>query len=171
MLKGERIVLRQIESEAEYKDYLMRLNQLEHRAITDHTELVSIPKMLQAFHQGDLWTKDYGRLFIQVDDRLIGDLSFTRKSELEISIGYRMISLDHKRKGYMTEALKLFIKYLFDSIPLITRLSLLTAEDNLPSRKLAEKCGFSQEGVLRQAYFYRGKICNWILYSILREET
>ncbi len=71
----------------------------------------------------------------------------------------------------MTEALNLFSKYLFETVPLITRLSLYTAENNSPSRKLAEKCGYTLEGILRDAYFYRGKMFNWAIYSILRSEV
>ena len=70
----------------------------------------------------------------------------------------------------MTKSLRLFSSYLFETIPLITRLSLFTAENNISSRKLAEKCGYKQEGILRDAYFYRGNICNWVIYSLLRDE-
>ncbi len=50
-------------------------------------------------------------------------------------------------------------------------LSQETAENNIASCKLAEKCGFKREGVLRNAYFYRGSICNWVVYSLLKDEV
>jgi ribosomal-protein-alanine N-acetyltransferase len=63
----------------------------------------------------------------------------------------------------MSEALPLFSAYLFATIPHVTRLVLLTAADNAASRRLAQKCGYVQEGVLRQANFYRGRLVDWVL--------
>lgn len=110
-------------------------------------------------------------LITNISDEIIGDISFSKTTDFELNIGYRLFENKNRKKGYMTQALKLFSKYLYSTIPSVTRLSLYTAEDNIPSRKLAEKCGFVQEGILRNAYFYRGKICNWIIYSLLREDV
>ena len=63
-----------------------------------------------------------------------------------------------------------FSAYLFATIPCITRLKILTAVDNIGSRKLAEKCGYIQEGIMRNAYFYRRNLCDWVIYAMLREE-
>lgn len=171
MIKGQKITLRLYRSIDEINKVLETFNYLETRALTDHTELYQPQQLWTEFEQNGLWSKDKGTLVItNSDDEIIGTISFHRTTEQELSIGYRVYSDEHRGKGYMTEALTLFSSYLFLTIPFITRLSLLTAQDNIPSRKLAEKCGYTQEGILRQAYFYRGKICNWVVYSILRDE-
>lgn len=74
-----------------------------------------------------------------------------------------------KGKGYTTEALKIFTAYLFELKP-IKRLEIQLSKDNIPSRKVAEKCGFVYEGLKRQSVFSRGKYEDSLLFSLLREE-
>jgi len=171
MIKGSKIILKLIESQEELLEKIELQNRLEDRALTDHTELVSLNKAIKAFNDHGFWQTESGTMLItDLEGHLIGDIGYKKSTDMELQIGYRMLSETARGKGYMTEALNLFSVYLFETIPLITRLSLLTAEDNIPSRKLAEKCGFVQEGILRNAYFYRGKICDWVIYGLLREE-
>ncbi len=171
MISGNKIIIRLFKDEDEVVEYHNSENQLVERAVTDHTEIFPMCKRLAVFRETGFWGKDSGSMLIATKDgRPVGSIGFIRKTEFELSIGYRISRAGDRNKGYMTEALKLFSSYLFKTVPFITRLMLVTADDNLSSRKLAEKCGFTQEGVMRKAYFYRGKICDWILYSILREE-
>ncbi len=172
MITGKSINLSLIKSESEIIKINDIYNILEERSLTDHTEIYSKVKIMQSFNENGLWSSNSGSLLITTkEDKIIGLISFNRKTEFELSIGYRIYNTHDRKKGYMTEGLNLFTAYLFKTIPLITRLSLYTAENNIASRKLAEKCGYTQEGLLRNAYFYRGDICNWIIYSVLREEV
>jgi RimJ/RimL family protein N-acetyltransferase len=172
MLKGNKVTLRLFKDENEVIDDLANLNNLDERAITDHTEIYSEISRLKQFREDGSWSKDSGVMAITIeDDKIIGSIGFYTTSEFEKCIGYRIPEEKYRGKGYMSEALTLFTSYLFTTIPLITRIALRIAENNTPSRKLAEKCGFTQEGILRKAYFYRGKMHNFVLYSILREEV
>ncbi len=172
MLTGNKVDLRLFHDENEVLKYAEIFNNLEGRAATDHTEIYSPVRQIKKFNDTGLWSNDQGTLLITTkEDIIIGSIGFSRKTEFELAIGYRIIENEHRNKGYMTEGLNLFTQYLFSTIPLITRLSLYTAEDNTSSRRLAEKCGFKQEGILRDAYFYRGKMCNWVIYSLLRCEV
>lgn len=171
MIIGENINLRLFNSEDDVHYYFSALNNLEERSITDHTEISSLPMRIKTFHENGFWSQKNGTLLItSKEDKIIGTIGFCRKTEFELSIGYRIPEKINRGRGFMTEALQMFSSYLFETVPLITRLSLYTAEDNTASRKLAEKCGYKEEGILRNAYFYRGKICNWVIYSLLREE-
>lgn len=171
MIIGKKVTLKQLGSEGDIQEIYKIYNNLEERSLTDHTEIYAVNNLLIRFRENGLWSKDAGMLKIVTNSgELIGTISFNRKSEFELTLGYRVLKTESRNRGYMTEALTLFSSYLFQTIPLITRLALYTAEDNIASRKLAEKCGYTLEGTLRNAYFYRGKICNWVLYSILREE-
>lgn len=172
MISGKKVNLRLFKCEEEVREYFEDYNDLNERAITDHSELFSPLRAVDSFKENGWWSKDYGELVVTDNqDNPLGVISFSSKTELEFSIGYRINKKENRGKGYMGEALKLFSSYLFNSNPFITRLSLCTPEDNTPSRKMAEKCGYKLEGILRNAYFYRGKICNWTLYSILRDEV
>lgn len=171
MIKGKKTILRLFNSEDEVRFYFNIFNNLEERSNLDHSEISSPVKVINSFSGSGWWSKDYGNLLITtIDGEMIGTISFSRISEYELSIGYRLLKEKDRGHGYMSEALSLFTDYLFETFPGIARLSLKTAEDNTPSRKLAEKCGFTLEGILRDAYFYRGKICNWTLYSKLKRE-
>lgn len=171
MINGKKENLRFFESEEEVESYFQHYNNLEERALTDHTEISSPLKKVKSFNENGWWSKDSGCLAVTTKDgKIVGSIIFSRKTEMELSIGYRLLKTKDRNNGYMGEALGLFSKYLFETIPLFTRLTIFTPEDNTPSRKMAEKCGYKLEGILRNAYFYRGKICNWTLYSLLREE-
>lgn len=72
-------------------------------------------------------------------------------------------------KGVATRVVKLMIQYCFDEL----NLHCLTAnviERNSESRKLWEKLGFRQDGILRDRVFKNGKYHNAIAYSLLKEE-
>lgn len=169
MIKGKNICLRMFDNLEEIKTYVQEMNQLEMRSEFDHTELTSQRNLINAFQSGQLWSDDYGLLQVILDQKCIGTINYKKESEYELSIGYRIVDSSARGKGYGYEMVDLFVKYLFNTKP-ISRISLYTAENNMPSRKLAEKCGFTQEGILRQAYFYRGIMHNWVIYGLLRGE-
>ena len=172
MIKGKRIKLQLFKDEAEVASYYESYNQINERAITDHTEIVSLDARIQDFRKSGLWTKERGLMaLVDMSDTIIGAFSFHKSDDFELEIGYRIVTASARGSGYGSEALPLFSSYLFNCHPEITRLKIRTAEDNLASRHLAEKSGFQQEGILRQAYFYRGHMTNMVIYSLLRSES
>jgi RimJ/RimL family protein N-acetyltransferase len=84
-------------------------------------------------------------------------------------VGFVVFRREDRRKGYTTEALRIFSAYLFELKP-IPRLQLGTHVDNVAARRVAEKCGYKLEGTLRQAWFARGTYVDYALYSLLRDE-
>ncbi len=172
MITGKKINLRLFRDEQDVLIRIEKYNDLSNRAITDHTEIYNSNTNMKKFQETGFWGKDNGCLLVTTKkDEIVGSISFSRTTDFELGIGYRMYDNKYRNKGFMSEALTLFSAYLFETVPHITRLMIITADDNTPSRKLAEKCGYTQEGVHRKAYFYRGKICDWIQYSMLREES
>ena len=70
-------------------------------------------------------------------------------------------------KGYGTDAVHTMVSYAFQEL----RMNCIYCnilEDNKASRKLFEKCGFEQEGVLRSRVFKGACYRNVCCYSILR---
>jgi RimJ/RimL family protein N-acetyltransferase len=86
-----------------------------------------------------------------------------------VEIGYTMFAPHQRRQGIMTEALSLCADYLFQSTK-IHRIQLIIAEGNIASERVAQKCGFTYEGMARQAMFARGRHCDMKIYSLLRHE-
>lgn len=73
-------------------------------------------------------------------------------------------------KGYMPEAVKRVISYTFDVLN-VDVIMLRTADDNLKSQRVAEKCGFTYEGTLRHSFrTYNGQIREVRCYSLLKNE-
>jgi ribosomal-protein-alanine N-acetyltransferase len=75
----------------------------------------------------------------------------------------------HKNKGYMSEALPNIIKYGFASMGL-HRIAAFIADNNLPSKKLLIKYGFTKEGVMRQDYVVNSINEDSDVYSLLKPE-
>ena len=170
MLKHTQVTLRLVQDEDDCRRLIAAYNDLSERAQTDHTEIKSLNTLLKDFRNDGLWGDDHGTLLITTpDDEIIGSLTFTRISEFELEIGYRLFRQSDRNQGYVSEALPLFSAYLFETKP-IRRLRVQAASDNIGSQKVAEKSGFKREGVLRQAYFYRGRMCDSVIYGLLREE-
>lgn len=172
MLSGKKVNLRLFRNEADVRAVYDAFNELAERAPTDHTQIYPVNKRIEKFRETGFWTSTQGHLIITTKvDEMVGTISFVRTTDFELEIGYRVCKHEHRRKGFMSAALSLFSAYLFTTFPHITRLAIKTAADNVGSRKLAEKCGFVQEGVLRRAYFYRGAICDFVVYGLLREDS
>ena len=171
MIRGQRIRLRQVRSEAECAEWIAAHNELSDRASTDHLDLVSLPTVIRRFREDGLWGKERGTLFLETtDNRIAGLISFHRTSEFESEIGYRIFRSEDRGQGFMREALPLFSAYLFATISTLTRLRIMTVAENEASCRLAEASGYAREGVFRNAYFYRGRMVDWVAYGLLRED-
>ena len=85
-----------------------------------------------------------------------------------LEIGYYMI-LAERKKGYCTEAVKLFVDFLF-LLQAIERIQAATDNRNKASQRVLEKAGFTKEGILRKGVFMKGDWVDISLFSILRGE-
>ncbi len=73
-----------------------------------------------------------------------------------------------RRHGYVSEALRAVARHAFGSG--LVRLELLAAVDNVASQRVAERCGFTREGVMRQARPVPGGRADMVLFSLLAGE-
>lgn len=88
-----------------------------------------------------------------------------RSTELGIVIGMK----EHLGKGYGTEAIKVLQDFVFNSLNL-NRLQLEVYDYNERAYKCYMKCGFKEEGRLRERYFKKGRYSDTIYMSILKRE-
>lgn len=124
------------------------------------------------FLETGYWQDGLGRMaIVDKEDVLQGQLLCFRPSSYmdALEIAYIILRPQSRGKGYMSEALRLFTDYLFD-IHNTKRIQLTVIPGNESSRRVAEKCGFKREGVLRQALFQEGRLTDLEMYSLLRDE-
>ena len=82
-----------------------------------------------------------------------------------------VLSEDYWGKGYMTEALKRIIKYVFEEVK-IDLLSAFCFPHNTRSKCVLERCGFQYETTIKQGRkIYTGQVFDTVCYSILAEEN
>lgn len=86
-----------------------------------------------------------------------------------LEIGYQIFDEKNRNKGYATEAVNVFVNHLFESKQL-NRIEIRIAVGNLASEKIAQKNGFTHEGISRQAAFSKGMHHDMHIYSKLRSE-
>jgi ribosomal-protein-alanine N-acetyltransferase len=104
------------------------------------------------------------------EDRIIGTCGFHNysKEHYKTEIGYELAP-EYWRQGIMTEVLRAVIKYGFEQLKL-NRLEAFIDPDNISSRKLLEKSGLSEEGLLREYFFEKNIFVDAVIYSILKKE-
>jgi RimJ/RimL family protein N-acetyltransferase len=87
----------------------------------------------------------------------------------EYEIGY-IADVDHEGKGYVTEAALAALHFAFEQLG-AHRVRLECDDTNLRSRKAAERCGFIQEGHIRENKWNAdGSISGTLHYGLLRGE-
>jgi len=80
------------------------------------------------------------------------------------------IDKNHEGKGVISKALKEIIDYCFSTLKL-NKLFLRTAMDNEGSKKVAEKNGFVQEGILRKDFMTKeSELIDVIYYGLVNEK-
>lgn len=72
-------------------------------------------------------------------------------------------------KGFITEAVHELIRFGIEDIG-FNRVQISCRENNLPSKKVIEKCGFTYEGNLRRFFKYNDKFYDRLFFSILADE-
>lgn len=89
-------------------------------------------------------------LFAKDSGRLIGacGLHRTNWDVPKTEVGY-WVRASASGKGYITEAVKTLVAFAFAALR-AERIELVTDAENLASRRVAERCGFTLEGVLRR---------------------
>lgn len=103
-------------------------------------------------------------------DRHLGNISIWQVSRMGrvAEIGY-WVRTDATSSGVATEATTRLIELGFDELHM-NKINLRIAAGNRGSERVAEKLGFSREGVLREELFIRGDWVDHTLYSLLERE-
>jgi ribosomal-protein-alanine N-acetyltransferase len=169
VLTGQRVILRTVrETDLEGLYDLIA----DVRTIGDHWSLRvgSESEWLKGFRRDGWWTDHFGRMLLtDREGRLLGYLNYYKPSHSYdgLEIGYRIFRPEDRGQGFMTEAIPLFVAYLFSAKP-IERIQALASSENAGSCRVLERSNFTLEGTIRRAHFNRGSYEDLRMYSILR---
>lgn len=103
---------------------------------------------------------------LHIGNVYLTDINYVnRTAESHILIGNK----DYWGQGYAREALLQILHYGFEERGLNRVYAHINA-DNAASLRMHEKCGYTREGILRQAVFKNGRFKDVVVMSILKEE-
>lgn len=83
--------------------------------------------------------------------------------------GMKLAKTDKRHKGIGTDTVMAIMKYAFNELQL-NRLNGSWFEDNLPSKSMYMKCGWKEEGRLREYIYKNGKYKDLITTGILKSD-
>jgi ribosomal-protein-alanine N-acetyltransferase len=110
--------------------------------------------------------------FRMSDDALIGGctLSNVRRGVTQCcALGY-WIGVPYARRGYMTDALKALIPFVFATLGL-HRIEAACLPGNEASRSLLTKAGFREEGLAKKYLLINGEWRDHVLFALLEDEA
>jgi RimJ/RimL family protein N-acetyltransferase len=109
----------------------------------------------------DLWYADWQSVLIilKEENAIIGGFCFQRYPDKDgaVQIGY-MIRPEYQRNGYITEALKRGISWIFERLD-ISSLLAQTTKSNLPSHRVLEKIGMAIYEETAKSFWWKIEKC------------
>lgn len=136
--------------------------------------LTELPRLSETFQSSGFWSPEAGAVAILElkTGRLLGSCQFYRSGPCihGFELGYIIHDPADRRRGYASQAVRLFSDHLFETIPAFFRQQLIIEAWNTPSWKLAERCGFVREGLLRSSGFGSEDPADCFLYSRTRKD-
>ncbi|ARU60711.1 hypothetical protein CBW65_06135 [Tumebacillus avium] len=172
-LETERLVLRQVvPSDAE--DLFVYLSDFEVMKYYGTEPFENIERVDQAIEKYDTMFREQRGLRLGIEwkesGKLIGNCGFYNwmpdQFNAEMVVVLRK---EYWQQGIMTEALHRMISYGFEEMGL-HRIQGMVEPGNIASRRLFEKVGFTQEGVLRDYTFVFGEFRDLMVYGMLKYE-
>ena len=172
MLRGERIELRLVR-ENDLSTFYELLTNLETRGSYFPLGVTSEPKLQAEFSKNGFWDQEEGMLLmVDSEGEILGEIEYFPITHYlqGYEISYQLFGQQHAGKGYTTEAVNLLLGYLFGR-KRVNRMQLNIHPSNVASKKVAEKCGFTFEGIMRGCWFHQGEFHDLEVWSILRDEA
>ncbi len=172
-IETERLILRKL-TQAVY-DYIYQ--QYDTDELMNFLGLASMNELVvekTKYQQGlSMFNKDFltFQLIDKNTNKIIGWCGYHTwfKAHFRAEIGYHLLEDSYKRKGLMSEALKVILDYGFNEMGL-NRVEALIGPNNIASLKLIAKMDFTKEGVLRSHYFVNDRLEDSIIYALLKKE-
>jgi RimJ/RimL family protein N-acetyltransferase len=171
VLRGERISLRPVR-EADLDAFIDAHQTIVNRGPYFPLGVPSEPTLRKAFAETGFWGRDEGTLLIRnSDDEIVGHIEFFVPVSYwdAFELSYLLYDERHAGHGYTTEAVQLLVDYL-TATKKQHRIHLVIVPENGASVRIAEKTGFTREGIVRGAFFNDGRNHDVVLYSLVRDD-
>lgn len=172
MLHGDALELRLVR-ETDLAELFDLMSDLDARGPYFPLGVMSEPALRAHFEKTGFWEADEGMLVMATSGgEIIGEIEFFPIAHYlqGYEISYQLFDQQHAGRGYTTEAVGLLVRYLF-ARKRVNRMQLNIHPDNAASRRVAEKCGFTFEGLMRGCWFHHGVYHDLAIWSLLRDEV
>lgn len=173
ILETERFVLRQLNQDDSRE--IFQYFSLDE--VTKFYDLESFTNIEQAEELIDRWNQKFERnqglrwgITLRSESRVIGTCGFHgwMKNHYKAEIGYELTP-EYWRQGYMTEVIQKAIEFGFNNLGL-NRIEAFVEPENVGSRKVLEKIGFSEEGTLKEHFYWRNRFVDTVIYALLKKD-
>ena len=124
-----------------------------------------VARCREGWHDRDAWNF---AIVEATSGDLVGSIS-VRLVESNGQVGY-WIKPEARGGGIATRALRLLSGWAFEELGL-ERLQLIVEPENVASQRVAERAGFTREGLLRSYMPFRDRRRDFFMYSLLPEEA
>lgn len=174
LLQTERLTLRRIT----FDDAKAVLRHFGDPRVAEHMDIEPLPDLRAATEiiawTDSLFEADLGIRWALVE-RESGDFlgtagynSWVKERGYRAELGYDL-SPAYWGQGYMREALRAVLEYGFTLMQL-RRVEAFVFPANTRSRRLLGNLGFTEEGLLRDHGFYKGRFWDELIFSLLDDE-
>lgn len=173
ILETERLVLRQLKQE-DSRDIFHYFSLDE---VTKFYDLESFTNIKQAEELIHRWNQRFERnqgirwgITLKSESRVIGTCGFHgwMKNHYKAEIGYELTP-EYWRKGFMTEAIQMILEFGFNNFGL-NRIEAFVEPANVNSRKVLEKIGLREEGILKEHFYWRNRFVDTAIYALLKKD-
>jgi len=117
--------------------------------------LTDIRRLNEVYSKTGMWLDNSGA--VAIVSNASGDMVGTTQYFLSspcihgFELGYIIHNPRSRGNGYATEGVRLISDYLFSKMPNVLRHQLIIEVENTASWKVAERCGFLREGIMRSS--------------------
>jgi [ribosomal protein S5]-alanine N-acetyltransferase len=173
-LETDRLILRDLE-EKDASEFVKQGNDKEINYFNWYlpypltlAKAKKIIKKRSVEQKGHRWLYELG-IFLKENEKFVGIVSLydVSKPENKAKLGY-WIGKEHRKKGYVGEAVKEIIRFAFQDLKL-NKISAKTMEDNEKSMKLLKKLDFRKIGIKKWDKIIDGKKHDVVEWEILNE--
>jgi RimJ/RimL family protein N-acetyltransferase len=115
--------------------------------------------------------KDFSfAIFDRKTNEFLGGTGLNQPSKVHkfYNLGY-WVRVSRQNRGISSAATQILAKTAFEDLP-INRIEILTAVENVPSQKAAEKSGATREGILRKRLVISDRLHDAAIFSFIRED-
>ncbi|MGD9701017.1 MAG: GNAT family N-acetyltransferase [Acidimicrobiia bacterium] len=172
MLRGNVIELRLVR-ESELGGLYELMSDLATRGPYFPSGVTSEPALRAAYAKNGFWGQDEGMLImVNHGGDIVGEIEYFPITHYlqGFELSYQLFGEQHAGQGYTTEAVSLLVGYLLGN-KRVNRMQLNIHPENAASQRVAEKCGFTFEGMMRGCWFHQGRYHDLEIWSLLRDEA